>query len=74
MYKEETAASIAKEMVVVVNVYPMMVGNKMVVENRFSMDMNTLKNMITPGLNELVVEKNEPTERHFMEKQDNPYI
>ena len=54
MDKEETAAPFSKgeEMVVMANVYPMIVENN-------------LKNLNTPVLNELVVKRNEPTERHF---------
>ena len=41
-----------EEIVVMANVYPMMVENN-------------LKNLNTPVLNELVVKRNELTERHF---------
>ena len=52
-----------EEIVVMANVYPMTVGNEMVVEN---VDGNNLKNLNTPVLNELVVKRNELTERHFI--------
>ena len=42
--------------------YPMTVGNEMVVEN---VDRNNLKNLNTPVSNELPVKRNEPTERHL---------
>ena len=51
-----------EERVVMANVYPMTVGNEMVVEN---VDGNNLKNLNTPVLNEPVVKRNEPTERHL---------
>ena len=64
MDKEETAAPFSKgeEMVVMANMYPMTVGNEMVVEN---VDGNNLKNLNTPVSNEPVVKRNEPTERHL---------
>ena len=57
-------------MVVVANVYPMTEGNEtevVKVENVFPVDRNVFKNVSTPVSNELVVRRNEPTQRHFSE-------
>ena len=59
-----------EEIVVVANVYPVTVGNEtevVKVENMFPVDRNIFKNVSTPVSNELVVRRNEPTQRHFSE-------
>ena len=58
------------EIVVVANVYPMTEGNEtevVKVENVFPVDRNIFKSVSTPVSNELVVRRNELTQRHFSE-------
>ena len=58
------------EMVVVANVYPVTEGNEtevVKVENVFPLDRNNFKSVSTPVSNELLVRRNELTQRHFSE-------
>ena len=57
-------------MMVMANVYSMTEGNEtevVKVENLFPVDRNVFKNVSTPVSNELVVRRNELTQRHFSE-------
>ena len=58
------------EIVVMANVYPMTEGNEtevVKVENVFPLDRNNFKSVSTPVSNELLVRRNELTQRHFSE-------
>ena len=55
------------EMVVVANMYPMTEGNETEVKVETVFPEDNFKSTNTPVSNELVVRRNEPTQRHFSE-------